>query len=66
MKRDAALMRGDGPTVFAAVKHGEGMADICANILSAQKDAAAVPFDGAHDHSHGAHGHSHGAHGHRH
>lgn len=28
MRRDAALMRGDGPTVFAQVKHGPGVEEI--------------------------------------
>jgi urease accessory protein len=35
MDRDAKLMRGDGPTVFAQVKHGEGVAAIMALILAA-------------------------------
>lgn len=37
MKRDAALMRGKGPTVFAQVKHGPGMDDIERNIEEAFK-----------------------------
>ena len=28
MRRDADLMRGDGPTVFAEVKHGPGVDEI--------------------------------------
>ena len=28
MRRDSRLMRGDGPTIFAQVKHGVGVADI--------------------------------------
>jgi urease accessory protein len=35
MKRDAALMRGEGPTVFAHVKHGVGVDEIAGFILSA-------------------------------
>lgn len=35
MKRDAAHMRGDGPTVFAAVKHGNGVVAIVQQILQA-------------------------------
>ena len=32
MKRDAALMRGEGPTIFAQVKHGVAVDDIIAHI----------------------------------
>merc|ERR1719188_2222826 len=35
MRRDAKLMRGDGPTVFAAVKNGVGVEEIAGRILSA-------------------------------
>lgn len=35
MDRDAKKMRGSGPTVFAAVKHGEGVPEIVGHILSA-------------------------------
>ena len=35
MKRDAALMRGDGPTVFAQVKHKVGLNEIIDHIHSA-------------------------------
>lgn len=35
MRRDAKLMRGDGPTVFAAVKNGVGVDEIAGRILSA-------------------------------
>jgi urease accessory protein len=35
MERDAKLMRGDGPTVFCAVKHGKGVDDIIGHILGA-------------------------------
>jgi Ni2+-binding GTPase involved in maturation of urease and hydrogenase len=33
MRRDAAVMRGDGPTVFAQVKNGPGVDEIEALIL---------------------------------
>jgi len=36
MDRDARKMRGDGPTVFAKVKHGGGVDDIIALILDAK------------------------------
>lgn len=39
MARDAKLMRGDGPFLFAQVKHGVGVPEIVAHILQAQKDA---------------------------
>jgi urease accessory protein len=35
MERDARRMRGDGPTVFAQVKHGEGVDAIIAHVLAA-------------------------------
>jgi urease accessory protein len=35
MDRDARRMRGDGPTVFAQVKHGEGLDAITGHILTA-------------------------------
>jgi len=37
MQRDAALMRGRGPTVFAQVKHGKGVPEIITLIESAYK-----------------------------
>jgi urease accessory protein len=37
MDRDAKKMRGDGPTVFAQVKHGGGVDEIIAYILAAWK-----------------------------
>jgi urease accessory protein len=39
MERDAATMRGDGPTVFAQVVHGVGVDEIIATVLTA-RDAA--------------------------
>jgi urease accessory protein len=41
MKRDAEKMRGDGPTVFAQVKHGVAVDEIADHILTAW--AASVP-----------------------
>ncbi|CAJ1383262.1 unnamed protein product [Effrenium voratum] len=35
MRRDAEKMRGAGPTIFAAVKHGKGVPEIVGHILSA-------------------------------
>mmetsp|Transcript_14191 Transcript_14191/g.43902 ORF Transcript_14191/g.43902 Transcript_14191/m.43902 type:complete len:266 (-) Transcript_14191:53-850(-) len=35
MRRDAKAMRGDGPTVFAAVKHGDGLDEIIDEIFLA-------------------------------
>ena len=43
MARDAHAMRGDGPVVFAQVKHGVGMDDILALVSHAWKHAHAVP-----------------------
>lgn len=34
MKRDATVMRGTGPTVFAQVKNGVGVPEIIDNILA--------------------------------
>jgi urease accessory protein len=39
MARDAKHMRGDGPVVFAQVKHGPGVDDIIAHILAAHGGA---------------------------
>jgi urease accessory protein len=35
MDRDAKRMRGDGPTVFAAVRHGDGVDAIAEQVLAA-------------------------------
>jgi urease accessory protein len=35
MDRDARKMRGDGPTIFAQITHGQGVSEIAAHILSA-------------------------------
>ena len=39
MERDAKLMRGSGPTIFAQVKHGVGISEIIENIQDALKMA---------------------------
>lgn len=39
MDRDAKKMRGEGPTIFAAVKHGQGVPEIVEHILSAWRTA---------------------------
>jgi urease accessory protein len=41
MERDAKLMRGTGPTVFAQVKHGVGVDEIVKNIEEAMGAASA-------------------------
>jgi urease accessory protein len=41
MARDAKLMRGDGPVVFAQVVHGIGVPEIAAQVLAAWKRAVA-------------------------
>jgi len=43
MDRDARLMRGDGPFVFAQVKHGVGLTQILHHTLHAWQHATAVP-----------------------
>ena len=42
MARDAKLMRGDGPVVFAQVKHGVGVEDIFSLIEKAYSQAVAT------------------------
>lgn len=42
MERDARRMRGQGPTIFAQVKHGEGVPDIVAHIMHAWQHHAGV------------------------
>ncbi|KAI8897583.1 hypothetical protein BC833DRAFT_526899, partial [Globomyces pollinis-pini] len=39
MKRDSDLMRQNGPTVFAQVKHGKGMDEVMDHILHAYKQS---------------------------
>lgn len=41
MRRDADIMREDGPTIFAAVKHGKGIEDIVDLILGAWRVSGA-------------------------
>jgi urease accessory protein len=43
MERDARAMRGDGPFVFAQVKHGVGVDEIISQIIHAWQHAASVP-----------------------
>ena len=47
MERDAARMRGEGPTVMAAVKSGHKLAEIEAHIVAAWKHAMAHGVNGA-------------------
>jgi len=42
MARDAKKMREDGPTVFAAVKHGDGLAKIVDHIVHAHAHAVGI------------------------
>jgi urease accessory protein len=41
MERDAAKMRGTGPTIFAQVTHGVGVADIARHVVDARTKALA-------------------------
>lgn len=43
MERDARKMRGDGPFVFAQVKHGVGLESIVEHVLHAWQHATGVP-----------------------
>jgi urease accessory protein len=43
MERDARLMRGDGPFVFAQVRHGVGVDAIIDHILHAWQHATCIP-----------------------
>lgn len=45
MERDTRRMRGDGPFVFAQVKHGEGVVKIADNIIHAWQHALGVTHD---------------------
>lgn len=42
MERDARRMRGDGPFIFAQVKHGIGLDDIIEHILHARRHACGI------------------------
>ncbi|HEV2394460.1 MAG TPA: urease accessory protein UreG [Verrucomicrobiae bacterium] len=43
MRRDAHAMRGDGPIIFAQVKHGMGVDEIAEQVLHCWEHAASVP-----------------------
>jgi len=45
MERDAKKMRQDGPTVFAAVKHGNGIPEIIDHIVHAHAHAMDIHHD---------------------
>ena len=45
MERDARLMRGRGPVIFAQVRHGVGVDDIVSQVLHAWQHAAAMPHE---------------------
>lgn len=42
MRRDAALMRDTGPTLFTSIRNGEGVSDVVDAILSAWRASGAV------------------------
>lgn len=42
MERDSRAMRGDGPVIFAQVKHGAGVQQIAEHVLNAAKAAASA------------------------
>ncbi|WWD08329.1 urease accessory protein UreG [Kwoniella europaea PYCC6329] len=46
MKRDAAKMRENGPTLFTSVRHNDGVRDVIDAILSAWKASGAAGKDG--------------------
>lgn len=62
MERDAAELRGEAPTLPAAVLHGEGVEEIVGWVRTAVESRTWLPAtseargDGGHDH---AHGHTH-------
>lgn len=41
MRRDARLMRNDGPVIFAQVKHNVGVSDIVEHIVTAYRKTVA-------------------------
>jgi urease accessory protein len=47
MERDARIMRGNGPFLFAQARNGQGMAEIVEHLLHARQHAYGTP------HSHG-------------
>lgn len=42
MRRDAAIMRGTGPTLFTSVRNGEGVQEVKEAIVSAWRVSGAV------------------------
>lgn len=42
MERDSAKMRGDGPFIFARVKHGDGVSEIAGHVLRAWEGSKAA------------------------
>jgi len=42
MRRDAAVMRESGPTLFTSVRKGEGVSDVVEAILGAWRASGAV------------------------
>jgi urease accessory protein len=44
MDRDSRLMRGEGPFVFAQVKHGEGVAEIADRVVQAWQKVTEAPL----------------------
>lgn len=44
MRRDAALMRESGPTLFTSVRQGDGVQDVVDSILAAWKASGASKF----------------------
>lgn len=46
MERDAKVVRGEGPTVFAQVKHGQGVEAIISHVLKARGRAVGARADG--------------------
>jgi urease accessory protein len=41
MKHDADIMRDNGPTLFCAIKHGDGVGDVADLILAAWRSSGA-------------------------
>jgi len=47
MERDAKIMRGDGPTIFASVREGKGAEDVVGLVLGAWRAAGSPGKAGA-------------------
>jgi urease accessory protein len=45
MERDAKRMRGDGPTLFTAVRHGKGVDRVVQGVLGAWREATGSHAD---------------------